>query len=772
MNIMAVILAASNLTAGTLTWDKDPATVGIQDGGGTWNGTTNTWWNGTVNTIWSDGSDVVFGSDSGVSTGGTITISGISPTVNSMTFMPVLTTSYTLSSSTINLANAATPIMGSSATISSVLAGIGKGIDRIGGGYHTLQGANTYTGVTKIEGGGGRLYLSGANGSVLNSASINISNGGVLFLGDTSNNNLNRIGDVDVNMGLGYLGTVLKTSSTWSEHTGQLKVNDGANTISTSLATSGFGSTLTFSNLIRTAGATVFFYGPGLGVDSRNVIKFDSTPTLVNGIIGGWATHGVSGGNVDGWATYDATYGVQALASYQTGSESVWVSTDNVQSTANQTLTANRTINSLFMIGGVSVSGAYTLTVTTGGIIIYTTTGSPTLGCGSVTAGTTADAIDLVVHRYGNQNFYFNSQITDNAAGGKVSYVIVNGTVVNQSSVNSYSGDTIVNSGYLQFRNGGTIPNGVGKGNVIVRSGATLDIYGKNQTINGLSGEGTVTTVAGSTVTLTVGANDATSSFSGTLTDQNRGMILKKIGTGTLTLTGANTYSGGTTISNGVLAIAKTNALGTGAIALSGGTLSNTVAMISGLGLANIINLTSVGTLDTSAGNLLLTGAITNNGSMTKIGANGLLICGAKTGTGALTVSAGYLGGTNIWAGTVTNLAMITAADTNTIGSLTVSNLVLATDSTLLWNYDNTNADVIHVTGTLTLPDVATVQVSRVSGKLPPLATLATYNSLAGSSNLQNWKVVGDSVQPRTYVRLNNNEVQLVSPAGTMISIF
>jgi autotransporter-associated beta strand protein len=420
-----------------------------------------------------------------------------------------------------------------------------------------------------------------------------------------------------------------------------------------------------------------------------------------------------------------------------------------------------------------------TLTILSGGILAYGVASSnPYTGVNDATRGTitsgTSGPSELVITKMGG-NFWMNigATIVDNAGGGSVSLVLNNNTptsygITLYSAANSYSGDTIVNSGYLATSSvtSEVIPNGVGKGNVIVNTGGLLGL--NNETINGLSGVGTVS--LGTDKTVKVGDNNATSAFSGTITGAG---ALQKIGAGTLTLTGTNnTYSGGTTISNGVLAIAKTNLLGTGTIALSGGILSNTVAMTSGLGLANTINLTSVGTLDTSAGNLLLTGAITNNGSMTKAGANGLLIYGAKTGTGALTVSAGYLGGTNVWAGTVTNLAMITAADTNTIGSLTVSNLVLAADSTLLWNYDNTNYDVIHVAGTLTLPDVATVQVSRVSGKLPPLATLATYRSLAGSSTLQNWKVVGDSVQPRTYVRLNNNEVQLVSPAGTLISIF
>ena len=64
-----------------------------------------------------------------------------------------------------------------------------------------------------------------------------------------------------------------------------------------------------------------------------------------------------------------------------------------------------------------------------------------------------------------------------------------------------------------------------------------------------------------------MGTNNLSTTFSGVI--QNGGVSggtdgsLNKTGTGTLTLTGFNTHSGGTSINNGVLSIGNPHALGT-----------------------------------------------------------------------------------------------------------------------------------------------------------------------------------------------------------------
>ena len=75
-----------------------------------------------------------------------------------------------------------------------------------------------------------------------------------------------------------------------------------------------------------------------------------------------------------------------------------------------------------------------------------------------------------------------------------------------------------------------------------------------------LSGNGTIDTVAGGTPTLTVGNNNASSTFGGTIQNSAGALALQKTGSGTLDLSGANTYTGATTISNGTLVLDQARA--------------------------------------------------------------------------------------------------------------------------------------------------------------------------------------------------------------------
>ena len=83
--------------------------------------------------------------------------------------------------------------------------------------------------------------------------------------------------------------------------------------------------------------------------------------------------------------------------------------------------------------------------------------------------------------------------------------------------------------------------------------------------------------IAGSfATTFEVGSLNTSSTFAGVL--ENNGLAvaaLNKVGTGTLTFTGANAYTGGSTVTAGTFAIGASNVLAdTGAITLNGGTLA------------------------------------------------------------------------------------------------------------------------------------------------------------------------------------------------------
>ena len=91
---------------------------------------------------------------------------------------------------------------------------------------------------------------------------------------------------------------------------------------------------------------------------------------------------------------------------------------------------------------------------------------------------------------------------------------------------------------------------------VKVTGKAVWDLNGGTETIDGLSGTGTVDNTAAGTAALVVGSGGASSTFDGAIRDTGGDMSLAKSGGGTLTLSGVNTYAGATTIAAGTLQIA------------------------------------------------------------------------------------------------------------------------------------------------------------------------------------------------------------------------
>ena len=140
------------------------------------------------------------------------------------------------------------------------------------------------------------------------------------------------------------------------------------------------------------------------------------------------------------------------------------------------------------------------------------------------------------------------------------------------AGANTYSGTTWINSGVLKGGAANVLPNGPGKGNVSIASGAKLDLGSFSQTINGLSGNGTVdNSIVGNPV-LTVGANDANSTFNGVIQNTAGSIALLKTGSGTLILSGNIAYKGTTTVNDGSLIISGA-VVSIGSASILGGSL-------------------------------------------------------------------------------------------------------------------------------------------------------------------------------------------------------
>ncbi|MCX6907952.1 MAG: autotransporter-associated beta strand repeat-containing protein, partial [Verrucomicrobia bacterium] len=146
---------------------------------------------------------------------------------------------------------------------------------------------------------------------------------------------------------------------------------------------------------------------------------------------------------------------------------------------------------------------------------------------------------------------------SDNASSG---VVLISGTA------NTYS-NTTVTVGNLQIGANNALPVAgvLSLGNGISTGAAMFDLAGYNQRLEGLTDAGpnmqrVVTNTSGTLSTLTI-SNMANYTFAGVIRGN---LAVVKTGVGTETLSGTNTYAGGTIINGGILKIGNTNALGVG----------------------------------------------------------------------------------------------------------------------------------------------------------------------------------------------------------------
>jgi len=190
-----------------------------------------------------------------------------------------------------------------------------------------------------------------------------------------------------------------------------------------------------------------------------------------------------------------------------------------------------------------------------------------------------------------------------------------------------------------------------GTARVEVFGNGNLDISGHNApgvTTGSIQGTGAVFLGANE---LTVGTNNLGTTFSGLIqdggTNGGTGGSLTKAGTGKLTLTRSNTYTGGTTITEGTLLVTNRNgsATGTGSVQVNAGTLGGT-GRISGA--ATIGTATTAATL--APGNRARLGALTllntltfNSRATYKVNLNSNAATGAQVVATGVTINSGAL---------------------------------------------------------------------------------------------------------------------------------
>ncbi len=295
-----------------------------------------------------------------------------------------------------------------------------------------------------------------------------------------------------------------------------------------------------------------------------------------------------------------------------------------------------------------------------------------------------------------------NSALTFNRSDALTYSDVISGTgsltkqgggTLTLTGTNTYNGGTTISAGTLQIGNGGT--TGSVTGNITNNSALTFNRSDAVTYANVISGTGSLTKQGGDTLTLTganthsggttisagtlqIGNGGTTGSVNGNITNNsaltfNRSDALNyagdisgtgslnKQGSDTLTLTGANTHSGGTTISAGTLQIG--NGGTTGSI---NGNITNNSALI--------FNRSDA---------LAYSGDISGTGSLTKQGTGTLTLAGDSTHAGGTTISAGTLqigngGTTGSISDSITNNSVLTF---NRSDAVTYANVISGTGS-------------------------------------------------------------------------------------------
>jgi autotransporter-associated beta strand protein len=413
-------------------------------------------------------------------------------------------------------------------TVASVIQDNASGASALtmaGSGTLVLAAANTYSGSTTVS--AGTLQL-GNNAAVGGASALSIGSGAVL----------------DLNGFSPTFGILTGGGAVANTHA-------GASTLTLAPLS---GTTNTFSGVIQSGTGTINLTLNTASIEILSGVNtYTGTTTIDSGgtlQIGDGSTGGIGSTSsvVDnGLVEFDLS-GAPTVTAVISGSGGL----------------AQLGSGPLFITGSNTYTGR--TTIAGGGTVV--------LGAGGGTTGSiggTSGVIDNGVLEFAfSVASTFSSAISGNGALQQDSYglVILTGG-------NSYTGPTTIGDGTLQLNNAQAAQN----------STVTVDVnnglaFGPGVTapiLGGLAGAGNVTlaTTNSSAVALTVGGNNSSTTYTGTLSGSGS---LTKAGTGALVLTGSNTYTGGTTVEAGILVAANGangSATGSGSVALSGGTLAS-----------------------------------------------------------------------------------------------------------------------------------------------------------------------------------------------------
>jgi fibronectin-binding autotransporter adhesin len=526
-----------------------------------------------------------------------------------------------------------------------------------GSGRYDLVAGQIFNGgaFTLTKTGAGELWYNPSAGSTLENVVVN---GGVF--GSQGANPLSATATVTVNNGGSHYifnansqqhkvvlndgGTLRQFNNTTGTITGQVTLNGSTAGRNIQALT---GGTLVVAGKItgtggftmNEAGGTVQLrnatndYGGDTAL-AAGTLNFDTVgilPTTTNLVF--------SGGTLD---PVNRTHTVASIAGLSGSINQGTAGTGKVITTQSTNTTFNGTVNRV----NLTMSGVGTLTL---GGTADNVAGNLDVNSGTVilAKGNTAPALQAV-HAVATGGLTMN--------GGTVQLAGI------YDNVNTLgTGANLAPVGFNVATYGDLIFNSVG----VALNAGTLDLNGREEAINTLTNPtgagGTVTNTSATAAKLYVGYANANSTFGGAINDGTGTVALEKIGTGTLTLTGASNFSGTLTATAGTVVLDGTNA-GTGAIAVNGtsifaGAGTSGGVLTAATGTTVRVGTASAGTVATTLtlGGLTLTGGANLNLDYNSTGAtvdkvattasNGLSISGANPVNVVLS-GAGWVPGT------------------------------------------------------------------------------------------------------------------------------